>query len=144
MRHQILHQSTQNSTDTIGLCITETGLADLGAAIAEQGISRHERAVQELVADARLLGITTASIEVLGDVHSPEVARDRAFASVASDVLRTPVRPATAPAPSKVQTAESVLTGSTHAVSSPSTRFSLPNAIQEPRHMVSSTSSLSL
>lgn len=158
MRFQISHGVNSNapssvSDRTISNCsIDEAVLADLGVAISEDGIARHEVTVQALVADARRSGIFSASLDALADTAAPEILRDRAFAPVSSNLVRrlttAPVTPATpvtlaVHAEPGAQAVESALVGSTHAVSSPSTRFSRPNAIHEPRHMVSSTSSLS-
>jgi len=145
MRHQITcHRASELRAGRAPaeLDRRERELADLGAAIAEDGIAAHQAAVNDLVADARLGGIDSAALDVLVDSAHPQILRARAFAAVVADLVGAR-RATTSVVRAAAQSADAVRSGSTHAVSSPSTRFSRPKAIQEPRHMVSSTSSRS-
>ena len=62
-------------------------LVELGERLAEDGVRRHERALQELAraVETRSPGVA----EVLRDRSAPSVMRERAFAVAADALLRT-------------------------------------------------------
>ena len=66
--------------------MTEAEIADLGAAVAVDGLAAHRRHVEQLASQ----GVTVAPVAagVLASEREPEVARLRAFAVVASALAR--------------------------------------------------------
>jgi len=66
-------------------------LVELGERVAEDGVHRHEQALQELalVVETRSPGAAA----VLSDRSAPSVMRERAFAVAADVLLRTPLWP---------------------------------------------------
>jgi hypothetical protein len=71
-------------------------LIELGFGLDADGFVGRELAVRRMVRHARDAGLAGAAIDVLADTTAPDVARFRAFASVAAALRRpTPFEPAT-------------------------------------------------
>lgn len=71
--------------------MSEAEIAELGAAVAEDGLSAHDELVQQLAEQAT--SISPVAAGVLVSHAEPEVARLRAFAVVASALVRKSATP---------------------------------------------------
>ena len=80
------------------IAMTSTELTNLAVDLASDGFAGHEAAIRDVVRSARAHGVASVLVDILADPSQPEVARQRAFGTVAASLSfgRRTMLPATA------------------------------------------------